>query len=104
MSLHYKIPVLLIEFDKDKAFSLHADRDLRGEIDAKDVGSRLCLLCLHFPKLKILWSSNAAATAEIFEDLKVCRRQGIRVLAVLLRFCTEKSRGTEYGGGDGGRS
>ncbi|KNC97326.1 DNA repair protein (rad1) [Spizellomyces punctatus DAOM BR117] len=70
MSLHYKIPVLLIEFDKDKAFSLHLDRDIRGEIDARDVGSRLALLCLHFPKLRIVWSSSAAATAEIVEDLK----------------------------------
>ncbi|TPX66046.1 hypothetical protein SpCBS45565_g04722 [Spizellomyces sp. 'palustris'] len=70
MSLHYKIPVLLIEFDKDKAFSLHLDRDIRGEIDARDVGSRLTLLCLHFPKLRIVWSSSAAATAEIVEDLK----------------------------------
>ncbi|KAI9101201.1 hypothetical protein DFS34DRAFT_578158 [Phlyctochytrium arcticum] len=70
MSLHYKIPVLLIEFDKDKAFSLHSDRDLKGEIDSKDVGSRLTLLCLHFPKLRLVWSSSAGATAEIVEDLK----------------------------------
>ncbi|KAI8825717.1 uncharacterized protein EV422DRAFT_563548 [Fimicolochytrium jonesii] len=70
MSLHYKIPVLLIEFDKAKAFSLHSDRETKGEIDAKDVGSRLCLLCLHFPKLRMVWSSSPAATAEIFEDLK----------------------------------
>ncbi|KAJ3021532.1 hypothetical protein HKX48_008294 [Thoreauomyces humboldtii] len=71
MSLHYKTPVLLIEFDRDKAFSLQSDRDVaKGEIDARDVGSRLCLLCLHFSKLRLIWSSSPAATAEIFEDLK----------------------------------
>ncbi|KAI8914895.1 hypothetical protein DFJ77DRAFT_463850 [Powellomyces hirtus] len=72
MSLHYKTPVLLIEFDKQKSgFALHSEVGARNnEIDARDVGSRLCLLCLHFVKLRIVWSSSPQATAEIFEDLK----------------------------------
>ncbi|KAJ3298748.1 hypothetical protein HK104_010313 [Borealophlyctis nickersoniae] len=71
MCLHYQLPVLLIEFDKDKAFSLSTAGEIRGEISGWDVGSRLSLLVLTFPKLRIIWSSSSAATAEIFEDLKL---------------------------------
>ena len=71
MSLHYKTPVLLIEFDRDKAFSLVTAGEVRGDISGWDVGSRLTLLVLSFPKLRIIWSSSPEATAEIFEDLKV---------------------------------
>ncbi|KAJ3035702.1 hypothetical protein HDV00_003463 [Rhizophlyctis rosea] len=70
MSVHYKMPVLLIEFDRDKAFSLVTAGEVRGDISGWDVGSRLTLLVLSFPKLRIIWSSSPEATAEIFEDLK----------------------------------
>ena len=36
-----------------------------------DVTSRLQLLTLHFPKLRIVWSPGPYATAEIFAELKV---------------------------------
>ena len=32
--------------------------------------SKLTLLAAKFPKLRIIWSSTPAATAEIFEELK----------------------------------
>ncbi|KAJ3161349.1 hypothetical protein HDU86_007131 [Geranomyces michiganensis] len=68
MSLHYKTPVLLIEFEKSKAGFFSGEGK---EIDSRDVGARLALLVLHFQKLRIVWSSSPAATAEIFVELKV---------------------------------
>lgn len=70
MMRHYATPVLLIEFDERKPFSLLASTELRSEISISEVSSKLCLLLLHFPKLKIMWSSSLAATAEMFLDLK----------------------------------
>lgn len=32
--------------------------------------SKVCLLVLHFPKLRILWSKSLHATAEMFRDFK----------------------------------
>lgn len=32
--------------------------------------SKLCLLTLHFPKLRIIWSRSLHATADIFHALK----------------------------------
>lgn len=70
MGRHYETPILLIEFDEGKPFTLLVTGDLRGEISMADVASKLCLLLLHFPSLRIIWSASLAATAEIFEDLK----------------------------------
>lgn len=33
--------------------------------------SKLCLLTLHFPRLRIIWSRSLHATADIFRALKV---------------------------------
>ena len=33
--------------------------------------SKLCLLTLHFPRLRIIWSRSLHATADIFQALKV---------------------------------
>ena len=75
MCIHYRTPILLIEFSQLRAF----DAGLygvgggipSGPNDVSDVGSKLTLLALTFPKLRIIWSSSPAATAEIFADLKV---------------------------------
>ncbi|KAJ1559115.1 hypothetical protein HK405_011956, partial [Cladochytrium tenue] len=37
---------------------------------AADLASKLVLLVLTFPRLRIIWSASPSATAEIFEDLK----------------------------------
>jgi DNA excision repair protein ERCC-4 len=75
MCLHYRTPVLLIEFSQLRAFDagLHGVGGVGsgGPNDLNDVGSKLTLLTLTFPKLRIIWSSSPAATAEIFADLKV---------------------------------
>lgn len=70
MFRHYETPILLIEFDESKPFSLLPSGDMRSEISISDVASKLCLLLLHFPALKLIWSPSLSATAEIFMDLK----------------------------------
>ncbi|KAG6865039.1 hypothetical protein C0991_005532 [Blastosporella zonata] len=89
MSVHYKIPVLLIEFEEDKAFTLDVVTDIKsyakptGKYSTKKkqgtcanldrtalLQSKICLLTLSFPRVRIIWSSSPYATAEIFRDLK----------------------------------
>ena len=70
MSRFYKKPVLLIEFNESKSFSLHAKGSIKGDISLQNISSKLTLLTIHFPKLRILWSQSPQLTAEMFEDLK----------------------------------
>lgn len=70
MQRHYKTPVLLIEFDQDRAFALQSQADLGEDIDSSNVLSRLSLLLLHFPRLRLVWSRSQHATAEVFKSLK----------------------------------
>lgn len=69
MDRRYTTPVLLIEFDENKPFSL-IPGDLRSDISISDISSKLCLLLLHFSRLRIIWSSSLANTAEMFRELK----------------------------------
>jgi DNA excision repair protein ERCC-4 len=106
MSVHYKTPVLLIEFEEDKAFSLDVSlrfcdalpllsrhpqvvTDMKSYAKPTNKGSpkkkpgaasesdysitiqsKIALLVLTFPRVRIIWSSSPYATAEIFNDLK----------------------------------
>ncbi|XP_037671182.1 DNA repair endonuclease XPF isoform X2 [Choloepus didactylus] len=70
MARYYKRPVLLIEFDPSKPFSLVSRGALHQEISSSDVSSKLTLLTLHFPRLRMLWCPSPHATAELFEELK----------------------------------
>ena len=80
MLQHYKSPMLLIEFDQNKSFTLEpfADLTMGGNSSiaslnpnaSSDLQSKLVLLTLVFPRLKIIWSSSPYQTAEIFEELK----------------------------------
>ncbi|KAH7418007.1 hypothetical protein BKA64DRAFT_612845 [Cadophora sp. MPI-SDFR-AT-0126] len=77
MQLHYKSPMLLIEFDQNKSFTLEPFADLSGTLNSvsasnatSDLQSKLVLLTLAFPRLRIIWSSSPYQTAEIFESLK----------------------------------
>lgn len=64
--------MLLIEFDQNKSFTLEPFADLSSgaSIGTNDLQSKLVLLTLAFPKLRIIWSSSPYQTAEIFEELK----------------------------------
>jgi DNA excision repair protein ERCC-4 len=76
MMEHYKSPMLLIEFDQNKSFTLEpfADfsaRDNKGGLaEAPDLQAKIVMLTLAFPRLKIIWSSSPYQTAEIFSSLK----------------------------------
>ncbi|KAG6373235.1 hypothetical protein JVT61DRAFT_6861 [Boletus reticuloceps] len=106
MSVHYKQPVLLIEFEENKAFSLevrpfHPSLPARANYHLQTVSlakpcvkqsakyppkkggtsteseralpsiqSKIVLLTLHFPRVRIIWSSSPYATTDIFSDLK----------------------------------
>ncbi|MCJ1251197.1 hypothetical protein MMC30_008428 [Trapelia coarctata] len=71
---HYRHPLLLIEFDQNKSFTLDPFADHTNAIatatNPSDLQSRLVLLTLAFPRLKVIWSSSPYQTAEIFEELK----------------------------------
>src|SRR6266536_308490 len=76
MLQHYTNPMLLIEFDQHKSFTLDPFSDLSNAAALKnadntsDLQSKLVLLTIAFPRLKIIWSSSPYQTAEIFEELK----------------------------------
>ncbi|KAF2116586.1 DNA repair endonuclease XPF [Lophiotrema nucula] len=76
MMEHYKHPMLLIEFDQNKSFTLEPFSDLSapttasGLAVAPDLQSKIVMLTLAFPRLKIIWSSSPYQTAEIFNELK----------------------------------
>ena len=76
MLQHYKHPFLLIEFDHNKSFTLDPFADLTSsalklpDAETRDLQSKIVLLSLAFPRLKIIWSSSPYQTAEIFEELK----------------------------------
>lgn len=98
MCANYKIPVLLIEFVENKAFTLevcelilnhsstsngciqaHSATNFKShnkqnealtEPDNDLLQSKLVLLTLSFPKLRVIWSSSPLQSGEIFRDLK----------------------------------
>lgn len=89
MFQHYKNAMLLIEFDQNKSFTLEPFADLSGHMSSiapsnlsSDLQSKLVLLTLAFPKLRIIWSSSPYQTAEIFEVLKSQEEEPDPVAAV----------------------
>ncbi|XP_047307707.1 DNA repair endonuclease UVH1 [Impatiens glandulifera] len=70
MVRYYRIPVLLIEFSQDKSFSFQSASDIGDDVTPNNIISKLSLLALHFPRLRIVWSRSLHATAEIFSSLK----------------------------------
>ena len=70
MCKHYKCPILLIEFDPSKSFCLQSGNDIGGDIRSDAVCSKMSILALHFPKLRILWSRSPHETLRIFKLLK----------------------------------
>ena len=76
MLQHYKSPMLLIEFDQNKSFTLdtfgtdHTTTGISSASNPSDLQSKITLLTIAFPRLKVIWSSSPYQTAEIFEELK----------------------------------
>ncbi|KAJ0779080.1 putative ERCC4 domain, RuvA domain 2, restriction endonuclease type II [Helianthus annuus] len=71
MTRYYRIPVLLIEFSQDKSFSFLSTSEISDDVTPHNIISKLSLLALHFPRLRIVWSRSLHATAEIFASLKM---------------------------------
>lgn len=89
MFQHYKSPMLLIEFDQNKSFTLEPFADLSGNMKSvnpdnvsSDLQSKIVLLTLAFPKLRVIWSSSPYQTAEIFESLKAQEEEPDPIAAV----------------------
>lgn len=98
MLRHYKFSALLIEFSSDKSFCLQAAKDLGTEIRLDNICSKISLLVMKFPTLKILWSRNPHATSDIFKRLKRGRSDADVDLAMSIG---NKSRlGLSFSGGD----
>lgn len=76
MSTHYIHPILLIEFDQERAFTLATlsdNRDAHRRLTTPQelsVQAKLVLLTLSFPRLRLIWSSSPYASVEIISDLK----------------------------------
>ena len=70
MLRHYRQAVLLIEFAAEQRFYLEAESGLPTEISQSSLVSRLVLLALHFPRLRVLWSRSPHATVQMFRTLK----------------------------------
>lgn len=70
MIRHYQTPILLVEFDGDRAFALQAASELGDDIQVQSMLSRLTLLVLHFPRLRVVWSRSLHATSDLFHQLK----------------------------------
>ncbi|SAM07091.1 hypothetical protein [Absidia glauca] len=84
MKTHYKIPILLIEFDENKSFSLQSVADMKENIVATDLSSKITLLTLAFPMLRIIWSSSPQETTTIFKQIKEAHDEPIAEEAVLI--------------------
>jgi DNA excision repair protein ERCC-4 len=70
MSKYYKCPSLLIEFDPSKSFCLQNSNELGVEIRTDSVCSKMAILSMAFPKLRILWSRSPHETLRLFKELK----------------------------------
>ncbi|KAK0520363.1 DNA repair protein RAD16, partial [Tilletia horrida] len=79
MSIHYQHPILLIEFDQDKSFSLQNMGEMKANVRnltrttnpaELDLQAKLVILTTAFPRLRIIWSSSPYATSDIFAELK----------------------------------
>ncbi|XP_064386752.1 DNA repair endonuclease XPF-like [Halichondria panicea] len=97
MTRHYKRPLLLIEFDESRSFSLQKSGSIKGEISSQSVASKLALLTLHFPTLRILWCPTPNATAELLEQLKVGQGQpDVEVALSMGQDSLDKVEGDKY--------
>ena len=70
MCKYYKCPILLIEFDPEKTFGLQNASELGGEVRKDSIISKISMLSMEFPTLRILWSRSPHETLKIFKKLK----------------------------------
>ena len=61
---------MLIEFDPEKTFGLQNASELGGEVRKDSIISKISMLTMEFPTLRILWSRSPHETLKIFKKLK----------------------------------
>jgi DNA excision repair protein ERCC-4 len=93
MTRYYRIPVLLIEFSQDKFFSFQSADDIGEDISPTNIISKISLLVLHFPRLRLVWSRSLHATAEIFASLKANQDEPDASKAMRVGVPTDDGRG-----------
>ena len=81
------------EFSAGAAFGLQSLSDIGAEPSLAGACSKVALLLMAFPRLRLLWSRDARATVELFLALKAGRPEP-RLEAAL-------AAGAELGAGDG---
>jgi DNA excision repair protein ERCC-4 len=75
MCRHYKIPILLIEFERDKAFGIQNPADVPKDLNYNTTQGRLAMLVMRFPKMRIMWSRSLHMTAKMFADWKYAEEE-----------------------------
>jgi len=70
MSKFYENPTLLIEFDESKYFALQGTTEIGEDISHANLSSKLVLLSVQFPKMRIIWSPSQHFTASLVVELK----------------------------------
>lgn len=113
MSVHYQHPILLIEFDQGKSFSLQSMNESKSNPRAItsrtkpseiDIQSKLVLLTSEFHRLRVIWSSSPYETSSIFAELKQNYEEPdeARVAAIGLDDDSAAAAGSIGSGGGGG--
>ncbi|QPG77123.1 hypothetical protein FOA43_004527 [Brettanomyces nanus] len=86
MFRHYEIPVLLIEFEEGKSFSLQPFTTFKNGVlmpstnsensyVQRDLQLKLMVLLTSYPSLKIIWASSPFETAKVFKELKMSQSE-----------------------------
>lgn len=95
MCRHYRTAILLIEFEGDRAFALQSPGELGDDIQSHSMMSRLVLLCLHHPRLRLVWSRSLHATADIFKRMKAHHEEPDPVAAATVGLDAESGAAVE---------
>lgn len=61
---------------------LKSANEIGDDVSSSNIVSKLSLLVLHFPRLRLIWSRSVHATAEIFASLKINQDEPDEVKAI----------------------
>ncbi len=73
MQTHYAVPILLIEFNGG-SFLLQTRSELLPQVVPNALSSKLALLVLHFPRLRVFWSRDTAQSEAFILTLRRATR------------------------------
>ncbi len=95
MLQHYSTVILLLEFH-GSAFALQARSEITPQVNHNALSSKLALLVLHFPKLRIFWSRDTSQSVAFIRALRL----GAGKDADLERISKTSVTSVRQGGGD----